>query len=67
MPIPSELQDAVKTAVANNDQPEAVAKRLLAWLEELSTTGNLENAAEVSKSLATIRGALSVELPEDEQ
>jgi len=62
MPIPSEVQEAIKVAVANNNQPDAVAKRLLAWLEELSTTGNLDNAAETSKSLAYIRLELRVQV-----
>ena len=36
MTIPREIQHAVQTAVTSADQPEAVASRLIAWLEALN-------------------------------
>ena len=60
MPIPNELVEAIKQAVADHKQPESVSNRLIAWLEELSSKGNLDNAAEVAKSLETVRSALVI-------
>lgn len=36
MPLDRELDDAIKAVVAAKDQPKSVAKRLTAWLEEMS-------------------------------
>jgi len=38
LPLEPELENAVHQVVAENGQPEAVAKRMIAWLEEMSKT-----------------------------
>jgi len=36
MPLEPELIEAVRSDVSKRNQPEEVAKRMIAWLEELS-------------------------------
>jgi hypothetical protein len=56
LPLDIELEEAVKTAVKANGQPENVAKRLIAWLHELS--GNEISADDQLKHLETVLGAI---------
>ena len=36
MPLEPELEDAIIKVVAEKNQPDQVARRLIAWLEEMS-------------------------------
>jgi hypothetical protein len=58
MALDKELEDAVRSVVAETKQPSAVAQRLIAWLKELSESdlGPEDN----SRHLDNLRSALDL-------
>jgi hypothetical protein len=59
MSIDSAVEKAIKDAVKEEGQPEALASRLIAWFEEMSS---LElTATQASEHLDTVRKSINVE------
>jgi hypothetical protein len=58
MSLDKELEEAVRTAVADAKQPSSVAQRLIAWLKELSENdlGTNDQASYLEK----VRDALNI-------
>ena len=52
------LKQAIRQVVAESDQPKSVARRLMAWLNEMST-GELSND-EHTQFLKNVQEALSL-------
>lgn len=60
MSISPEVIKAIKDAVNEEGQPEAVASRLIAWLDEMS---NLElTTTQISEHLNTVRKSINIEV-----
>jgi hypothetical protein len=64
MALDNELEEAVRSVVANSKQPPAVAQRLLAWLKELSEREL--GPEDQSRHLESLRRALKVKEGSDE-
>ena len=64
MPLDDELVKAIKESVHQVGQPDTVAKRLIAWLEAMTTT-EISNEDE-SRYLENIRLALEIESQGDQ-
>jgi hypothetical protein len=58
MALDKELEEAVRSVVAEAKQPSAVAQRLIAWLKELSETDL--GPEDKSRHLDNLRGALDL-------
>lgn len=66
MAIDRKVYQAVYSAVANHDQPDKVAQRMIKWLEELSDgIASLSNSDDIKFSIETILEA--IEINEDEE
>ena len=58
MALDKELEEAVRSVVAEAKQPSAVAQRIVAWLKELSETEL--GPEDKSRHLDSVRSALDI-------
>ena len=58
MALDKELEEAVRSVVAEAKQPSAVAQRIIAWLKELSDTDL--GPEDKSRHLDSVRSALNI-------
>ncbi len=65
MPLDEELIKAIKESVQEEGQPEKVADRLIAWLEEMSKTDL--SATQQSQYLYTVRQAINTNLTGEDE
>ncbi len=64
MPLDSELEDAVRSAVRRENQPDAAARTIIAWLKSLSES-ELSHQDQANH-LEAVRDSLSLSEMNDE-
>jgi len=65
--LDAELEDAIKCAVSSSGQDERLARRLIAWLVELSAGGTtLDKSSEVNHYFDNLCAAMHPEENSDE-